>query len=114
MRHVRPGAAAAPRRAADLLLVAIVVVVAAAPAGARDRDAELPGIEKRTEGMVSRQGLLTFHVDERAGRVFLELPPPGPDPPEPPESPSPPPGPGPPAWPPELPWNPLPAWMAEV
>ncbi len=37
---------------------------------------ELPTIAEKTRGFEKRQGFVTFYVDERSGKVWLEVPPP--------------------------------------
>ena len=36
----------------------------------------LPSVAEKTRGMQVREGLFHFHVDEKRGKIWLEVPPP--------------------------------------
>jgi hypothetical protein len=58
-------------------LLVLAAAAAAPPAAmADDAGAELPTIAERTQGMSLREGLFRFWIDENAGKVWLEVPPP--------------------------------------
>ncbi|HBL26769.1 MAG TPA: hypothetical protein DD490_08040 [Acidobacteria bacterium] len=55
------------------LCLAFTSMASAAPIPAKAPD----GIAARTSGMIEKRGLLTFHLDVKAGKVWLEVPPAG-------------------------------------
>lgn len=65
-----------------LVPFALALVLAAAPCLAAPAKEPAPaqskapeGIAARTAGLAKKAGLLTFHVDSKAGKIWLELPP---------------------------------------
>ncbi len=66
----------------SMVVSAVMLALAAAPADARKKPPEppvpedLPGIAEKTAGFEARKGFFTFYVDERGGRIWLEVPPP--------------------------------------
>jgi hypothetical protein len=79
-------ASTASRTLATLALGALLLSVPAAaaparqgkeakPAAASSDAAKTESIAARTAGMEKKAGLLTFHVDRKAGKVWLEVPP---------------------------------------
>lgn len=76
-------ASAAPRTLASLALGALLI---SSPAFAQSRqgkeakqpasaEAKAESIASRTAGMEKKAGLLTFHIDRKGGKVWLEVPP---------------------------------------
>ncbi|HEX7186380.1 MAG TPA: hypothetical protein VF756_31450, partial [Thermoanaerobaculia bacterium] len=56
-------------------LTLFFVIAPPASAQAKASNASAPeGVAAKTSGMERREGLLTFHVDRKAGKVWLEVP----------------------------------------
>jgi hypothetical protein len=58
------------RRVLSFLPLCLLALPSAPPAGG----AEKPALEEKVAGLERKEGLLTFHVDRKAGAIWLELP----------------------------------------
>ncbi len=73
----------AVERRLRLLTLGFSLALAAVPSEARKKPKEpppqtkeLPALAAKTKGFEAREGFLTFYVDEREGKIWLEVPPP--------------------------------------